>query len=241
MRILRLNGPAPHGVCSSAIHLDAVIPDEAKLTSGVLTRPGRSCKFFTDMTLCIGCKACEVACKEWNNLQAETLVLTGDSLTTLAPFPRCVSPNQADGGDKSWTVLRLPAWRSSLPPSSSDHAQQRASVRSVPSPRDIAGWAVPFDLFIAAGLLSRHAQIISQLAVGAALAGLLLMRIGAIRDGDNQRNGRTSACGSLNRITCETASLSNAAVAVRQTKWGGASSPVVNLIAIALSSVQSRL
>jgi hypothetical protein len=132
MRILRLNGPAPHGVCSSAIHLDAVIPDEAKLTSGVLTRPGRSCKFFTDITLCIGCKACEVACKEWNNLQAETLVLTGDSLTTLAPFPRCVSPNQADGGDKSWTVLRLPAWRSSLPPSSSDHAQQRASVRSVP-------------------------------------------------------------------------------------------------------------
>ena len=22
--------------------------------------------FFTDTTLCIGCKACEVACKEWN-------------------------------------------------------------------------------------------------------------------------------------------------------------------------------
>jgi formate dehydrogenase iron-sulfur subunit len=24
--------------------------------------------FFTDTTLCIGCKACEVACKEWNNV-----------------------------------------------------------------------------------------------------------------------------------------------------------------------------
>ena len=24
--------------------------------------------FFTDTTLCIGCKACEVACKEWNGL-----------------------------------------------------------------------------------------------------------------------------------------------------------------------------
>src|SRR5437667_11637432 len=24
--------------------------------------------FFTDTTLCIGCKACEVACKEWNQL-----------------------------------------------------------------------------------------------------------------------------------------------------------------------------
>ena len=26
--------------------------------------------FFTDVTLCIGCKACEVACKEWNQLPA---------------------------------------------------------------------------------------------------------------------------------------------------------------------------
>src|ERR1051325_6940115 len=26
--------------------------------------------FFTDTTLCIGCKACEVACKEWNQLPA---------------------------------------------------------------------------------------------------------------------------------------------------------------------------
>ena len=24
--------------------------------------------FFTDTTLCIGCKACEVACKQWNQL-----------------------------------------------------------------------------------------------------------------------------------------------------------------------------
>ena len=24
--------------------------------------------FYTDTTVCIGCKACEVACKEWNQL-----------------------------------------------------------------------------------------------------------------------------------------------------------------------------
>ena len=24
--------------------------------------------FFTDTSLCIGCKACEVACKEWNEV-----------------------------------------------------------------------------------------------------------------------------------------------------------------------------
>ena len=24
--------------------------------------------FFTDTSICIGCKACEVACKEWNQV-----------------------------------------------------------------------------------------------------------------------------------------------------------------------------
>jgi formate dehydrogenase iron-sulfur subunit len=35
--------------------------------------------FFTDTTLCIGCKACEVACKEWNELPADGMEFTGDS------------------------------------------------------------------------------------------------------------------------------------------------------------------
>ena len=35
--------------------------------------------FFTDTTLCIGCKACEVACKQWNQLPAEGYKLTGMS------------------------------------------------------------------------------------------------------------------------------------------------------------------
>jgi formate dehydrogenase iron-sulfur subunit len=35
--------------------------------------------FFTDTTLCIGCKACEVACKEWNQLPDDGLVFTGMS------------------------------------------------------------------------------------------------------------------------------------------------------------------
>jgi formate dehydrogenase iron-sulfur subunit len=32
----------------------------------------RTVGFFTDTTLCIGCKACEVACKEWNQLPGHT-------------------------------------------------------------------------------------------------------------------------------------------------------------------------
>jgi len=38
--------------------------------------------FFTDTTVCIGCKACEVACKEWNQLPAANggaNTLSGDS------------------------------------------------------------------------------------------------------------------------------------------------------------------
>lgn len=59
--------------------LDRVIPDEAELTANVRVVPGNSYGFFTDTTVCIGCKACEVACKEWNNLPADQLGLTGDS------------------------------------------------------------------------------------------------------------------------------------------------------------------
>jgi formate dehydrogenase iron-sulfur subunit len=35
--------------------------------------------FFTDTSICIGCKACEVACKEWNLVPAEGLAWTGES------------------------------------------------------------------------------------------------------------------------------------------------------------------
>src|SRR2546427_5804746 len=35
--------------------------------------------FFTDPTLCIGCKACEVACKEWNQLPDDGYTFSGYS------------------------------------------------------------------------------------------------------------------------------------------------------------------
>ena len=40
--------------------------------------------FFTDTTLCIGCKACEVACKEWNQLPDDGLLFTGMSYDNTA-------------------------------------------------------------------------------------------------------------------------------------------------------------
>ena len=35
--------------------------------------------FFTDPSVCIGCKACEVACKEWNNVPDDGFTWTGNS------------------------------------------------------------------------------------------------------------------------------------------------------------------
>jgi formate dehydrogenase iron-sulfur subunit len=35
--------------------------------------------FFTDTSICIGCKACEVACKEWNAVPEDGLAFTGMS------------------------------------------------------------------------------------------------------------------------------------------------------------------
>ena len=40
---------------------------------------GRVTAFLTDSTLCIGCKACEVACKEWNGVAEDGLNWTGFS------------------------------------------------------------------------------------------------------------------------------------------------------------------
>ena len=57
----------------------ALDPHESLLTAGVEIKPGYRYGFFTDTTLCIGCKACEVACKQWNNLPADNLLFTGES------------------------------------------------------------------------------------------------------------------------------------------------------------------
>jgi formate dehydrogenase iron-sulfur subunit len=64
--------------------------------------------FFTDSTLCIGCKACEVACKQWNALPADGMYWTGqsyDNTSSLSPttwrhvsFTEHLLPN----GDMRW-------------------------------------------------------------------------------------------------------------------------------------------
>jgi formate dehydrogenase iron-sulfur subunit len=69
----------PRALEQTASEFHHLIPNESEITCETLIEPGKSYGFFTDTTVCIGCKACEVACKEWNNLPADNIGLTGQS------------------------------------------------------------------------------------------------------------------------------------------------------------------
>lgn len=69
--------------------------------------------FFTDTTLCIGCKACEVACKQWNQLPDDGMFFTGMSYDNtvalgsstwrhVAFVERPVPLSNQDAGAFSW-------------------------------------------------------------------------------------------------------------------------------------------
>jgi len=61
--------PAPEGL------LEAAQPQAGGGYADARPRVG----FFTDTSVCIGCKACEVACKEWNQIPDDGLNFTGMS------------------------------------------------------------------------------------------------------------------------------------------------------------------
>lgn len=46
---------------------------------GAQPEPKPATGFYTDTTVCIGCKACEVACKQWNQLPADGFSFSGNS------------------------------------------------------------------------------------------------------------------------------------------------------------------
>ena len=52
--------------------------EDPAASSGYAEHPPRM-GFFTDTSVCIGCKACEVACKEWNSVPEDGIALTGMS------------------------------------------------------------------------------------------------------------------------------------------------------------------
>jgi formate dehydrogenase iron-sulfur subunit len=46
---------------------------------GEAPKPRPATGFYTDTTVCIGCKACEVACKQWNQLPSDGFNFSGNS------------------------------------------------------------------------------------------------------------------------------------------------------------------
>jgi len=63
----------------------------------VQPQPGQHVGFFTDSSICIGCKACEVACKEWTHVPVDGLNFLGSSYD-----------NTGELGAVSYTHLTLP-------------------------------------------------------------------------------------------------------------------------------------
>jgi formate dehydrogenase iron-sulfur subunit len=70
--------------------------------------------FFTDTSLCIGCKACEVACKQWNQLPMDDLSWLGTSYdnthalkaTTWRHVTFAESPGSGGpGGQTNWLMM----------------------------------------------------------------------------------------------------------------------------------------
>ena len=56
----------------------SALSPQSSLAGTTGARPG-AVGFLTDTTLCIGCKACEVACKQWNQLPMDNYGFTGSS------------------------------------------------------------------------------------------------------------------------------------------------------------------
>jgi formate dehydrogenase iron-sulfur subunit len=74
--------------------------------------------FFTDTTVCIGCKACEVACKQWNQLPDDGFTFTGMSFDNTVELgastwrhvsfierPVPLPEQTTGGGDFSWLMM----------------------------------------------------------------------------------------------------------------------------------------
>src|SRR3546814_5422652 len=70
-----------------------------------------------DTTKCIGCKACQVACMEWNDLRDEIGSNVG------------VYDNPADLTDQSWTIMRFAEYENTA--RSEEHTSELQSLMRI--------------------------------------------------------------------------------------------------------------
>ncbi|MFJ8922852.1 4Fe-4S dicluster domain-containing protein [Streptomyces sp. NPDC102415] len=100
--------------------------------------------FFTDTSVCIGCKACEVACKEWNALPEDGLSLTGMS------YDNTVGLGASTWRHVAFIEQPVPAGRTELPLLAPDSGKPAApdSVQPGAGEDDSAGvrWLMSSDV-----------------------------------------------------------------------------------------------
>jgi formate dehydrogenase iron-sulfur subunit len=99
---------------------------------GVPPAPRPATGFYTDTTVCIGCKACEVACKQWNQLPADGFHWTGNSYDNT--------------GELSATSWRHVKFIEQFTPPSPANGQRRMPLDIVPSAPSENRWLMMSDV-----------------------------------------------------------------------------------------------
>jgi formate dehydrogenase iron-sulfur subunit len=111
---------------------------------GARPQPHQAMGFFTDTTVCIGCKACEVACKQWNQLPSDGLNWTGNSYD-----------NTGELSATSWRhvkfIEQLSPTTTSAPPAAAEGTPRRFSLNVIPStseppPQQTNRWLMMSDV-----------------------------------------------------------------------------------------------
>jgi formate dehydrogenase iron-sulfur subunit len=101
---------------------------------GTPPAPSRATGFYTDTTVCIGCKACEVACKQWNQLPADGFHWTGNSYD-----------NTGELSATSWRHVKF-IEQFTPPPSDGGTAGSRIALDVVPSAPSENRWLMMSDV-----------------------------------------------------------------------------------------------
>ena len=99
--------------------------------------------FLTDSTLCIGCKACEVACKEWNGVTADGLNWSGFSYD-----------NTGAVGHSTWRHVKFV-----------EHAPEPGFGGNSP---DLASWTFSSNCFASASALAAMGPSLVTMVGGSA-------------------------------------------------------------------------
>jgi formate dehydrogenase iron-sulfur subunit len=91
--------------------------------------------FYTDTTVCIGCKACEVACKQWNQLPADGFHWTGNSYD-----------NTGELSATSWRHVKFIEQFTPPPPPEGGSAGSRVALDLVPAAPRENRWLMMSDV-----------------------------------------------------------------------------------------------